>query len=211
MTDTTSDVERRRQELEAELARIQEQERVEEETRRQQVLQERNAQLDPVMREKKDAIERRAKEALDREYPPAWMPQKHGTGHPEEIVGLILRIDPRVGPSKTFGTYSAVVEVRTTEGAEWTVWCNESGALYAQLLRLRLQPGDVVAIRYRGKKQSQSNPNQSYHDFRLVRVEDDDDGGPSRPVDYDALQRHQDMPALPEGEKAPQPDDDIPF
>ena len=208
MTETTSS-DLRRQQLEAELKQIEEQERQAEQERRRQQQQEREASLDPALREKKDQIERRAQEALDREYPPAWMPQKPETGHPDVIVGLVLRIDPRVGPSKTFGTYSAVVEVRTTDGQEWTVWCNESGALYAQLVRLRLQPGDVVAIRYRGKRQSQQNPSQSYHDFRLVRVEDDE--GPAQPVDYDALQRNHDMPALPEGEEAPKPDDDIPF
>jgi hypothetical protein len=209
MTDTSVDVEQRRQELQAQLDQLAAQEKAEAEERRRREQAEREAQLDPALREQKEAIEKRASAALDREFPPAWMPQKTGTGHPDQIVGLVLRIDPRVGPSKTFGTYSAVVEVRATDGTEWTVWCNESGALYAQLFRLRLQPGDVIAIRYRGMKQSQSNPNQSYHDFRLVRVEDDE--GPARPVDYDALQRNQDMPALPEGEEAPKPDDDIPF
>jgi hypothetical protein len=81
-------------------------------------------------------------------------------------------------------------------------------APYAQLLRLRAAPRCCRDPLPRQEK-SQSNPGQSYHDFRLVRVEDDE--GPARPVDYDALQRHQDLPALPEGEEAPKPDDDIPF
>jgi hypothetical protein len=54
-------------------------------------------------------------------------------------------------------------------------------------------------------EQSEANP----WDFRLVRVEDDE--GPAAPVDYDALQRGRETPALPEGEQAPKPDDDIPF
>ena len=204
--------EARRQELEAELAAIAERERREAESQQQQLQAERVAQLDPEMRKKKELIEQRAREALDREWPPAWQPQKPEAGHPAEIIGLVLRIDPRVGPSKTWGTYSAVVEIRGTDGKEWTVWANETGALYAQLVRLRVQPGEVVAIRWRGKKPSQQNPNQSYHDFRLVRV-DEDHEGPARPVDYEALERNRETPALPAPEQAPQPstDDDIPF
>ncbi len=208
MAETMSAEDRKRQ-LQAELEQLQEQERQETEARQRAEQAERDAQLDPATREQKEAIERRAKEELDREFPPAWMPQKSGSKDPAEIIGLVLRIDPRVGPSKTFGTYSAVIEVRATDGREWTVWANESGAMYAQLVRLRIQPGEVVAIRYRGLKESSANPGQSYHDFRLVRVEDDE--GPAQPVDYDALQRGRDTPALPEGDQAPRPDDDIPF
>jgi integrase len=206
-TETTAD-ERRRQ-LEAELARIKEQEAAEAEELRLKEEANREAQLDPVTKNQKEAIERRAREALDREFPPAWMPQKQGSKDPPELIGLVLRIDPRVGPSKTFGTYSAVIEVKATDGREWTVWANEAGALYAQLTRLRIQPGEVVGVRYRGLKESTMNPGQSYHDFRLARVEEDE--GPAQPVDYDALQHGRETPALPEGEQAPKPDDDIPF
>ena len=115
-----------------------------------------------------------------------------------------------MGPSKVYGTYAAVIEVRTTDEAEWTIWANEGGALYAQLLRLRLQPGEIVAAKYRGMKASEANVGQNYHDFRLARVGDDDDG-PAPPIDYDQLQHGKETPALPAGETAPQTDDDIPF
>jgi hypothetical protein len=209
MSETATDAETRKRELEEELARIAAQEQLETEARRAREQAEREASLDPAMREQKAAIEKRATEELEREYPPAWMPQKAGSKDPEQIIGLVLRIDPRVGPSKTFGTYSAVIEVRATDGQEWTVWANESGAMYAQLVRLRVQPGEVIAIRYRGLKESSANPGQSYHDFKLVRVEDDE--GPAAPVDYEALQKGRETPALPETTQAPQPDDDIPF
>jgi len=217
-TSETMSAEDRRAALEAELAAIQETERAAEAERRAAEQAELEAKMDPEQREQKAEIERRAKEQLDREFPPAWMPQKNSQ-HPDEIIGLVLRIDPRVGPSATFGTYSAVVEVRTTAGAEWTVWCNESGALYSQLTRLRIQPGEVIAVRYKGMKDSSANPGQSYHDFRLVRV-DDEDGGPAAPVDYEALERSRAAtPAELEaagitskvpGSEAP-PTDDIPF
>jgi hypothetical protein len=209
MTETSGDVERRRQELEVELAGLADKEREQREERRRRELAEREAQLDPEQRARKTEIERRADAALEREFPPAWMPHKAGSGHPEKVVGLVLRIDPRVGPSRGFGTYAAVIEIRTTDGTEWSVWANEGGAMYAQLLRLRVQPGEVVAIQFRGKRESEANPGQSYHDFRLVRVDDDDQA--AAPVDYDALTRTTETPALPAPEETPAGDDDIPF
>ena len=38
-----------------------------------------------------------------------------------------------------------------------------------------VQPGEVVALRYRGLKNSESNPGHTYHDIRLVRVDDEDE------------------------------------
>jgi hypothetical protein len=209
MTETTgADLERRQQELQAELARLEHEKREQAEAQRRQERAEREAQLDPELRAKKEQIERRANEVLDREWPPAWQPQKAESGQPAQIIGLVLRIDPKVGPSK-FGGYSAVLELRTTDEQEWTVWASHEGALYAQMLRQRIQPGEVVAIRYRGQKDSEANPGQSYHDFKLRRVDDDEE--PSAPIDYDALQRDRETPALPPPEHAPAPDDDIPF
>lgn len=207
MTESAG-VEQRRQELEAELRELAEKERAEAQEQQALKAKEREAQMDPDMRARKAVIEEQANQELDREFPPAWTPHKQGSDHPAQIVGLVERIDPRVGPSRTFGTYSAVLEIRATDGQTWTVWANEQGALYAQMVRLRIQPGEVVAIRYRGKKESEQNPGWSYHDYRMVRVGDD---GPAQPVDYDQLARSHDQPALPEGEAAPQPDDDIPF
>jgi hypothetical protein len=131
------------------------------------------------------------------------------------IVGLVLRIDPKVGPSPVYSTYSAVVEVQATDAKEWTVWMNYGSALYEQLLRLRIQPGELVGIKYRGKKPSQRNPGQDYYDFKLARVSEHDEPAPE--VDYDELKRAQKPPELPPGETAPPagdevpPDDDIPF
>lgn len=203
-----SDVDTRREQLAAELARLDEQEQAEADQRRQREQAERDAQLAPDQLARKAEIERLADEALDREYPPAWLPQKEND-HPDKLVGAVLRIDPRVGPSKTYSTYSAVIEVRALGGQEWTIWANEGGALYAQLLRLRIQPGEVIAVKYRGLKDSEANPGQTYHDFKLARIGDDE--GPGAPIDYDALNRGSEPPALPPGEQAPVVHDDIPF
>jgi hypothetical protein len=207
MSDTSAELERRRQEIQAELAQLEQAEHEQAEQRRRQEQAERDAQLDPARREMRAELERRADEELDKQYPQSWTPQKQGSDHPPKLVGLVTRIDPRVGPSATYGNYSAVIELRDLDEQAWTVWANTGSALYSQLLRLRIQPGEVVAIAYRGLKPSQRNPGQSYQDFKLVRVEDDD--GEPAPVDYDALQR-QEHPALPPPEQAP-PDDDIPF
>jgi hypothetical protein len=172
--------------LKAELAQREQEEREQAEAARRQEVAEREAQLEPEQRAKKEET------------------------HPTELIGLVLRIDPRVGPSKAYGTYSAVIELRTLEQQEWTVWCNEGGALYAQLVRLRIQPGEVVAIAYRGKKVSEAT-GFSYHDIRLVRVDQDEEGLPAAEVNYDALRRDRETPALPEGDAAPEPHDDIPF
>jgi hypothetical protein len=202
-----STTEDQRRELEAQLQKLNEQAEAEKAERQQMEAQARDAQMDPEQKARKDEIERQANEALEREYPPAWTPHKGTEGHPAQIVGLVERIDPRVGPSRTYGTYSAVLEIRSTDGRTWTVWANEQGALYAQMIRLRVQPGEVIAIRYRGKKESETNPGWSYHDYRMVRVGED---GPNSPVDYEQLARSSEAPALPAGGE-PQADDDIPF
>ena len=201
----------RKAELLAELERVEREEREQEEHERgerQRRERDERTELDPKQKAIRDEIERRADEALDREYPPAWTPHKRGSHDPDQLVGLVMRIDPKVGPSKTFGTYSAVLELKTTDHREWTVWCNEGGALYAQLLRLQIQPSDVVAIRYRGLKESDANPGHHYHDFRLVRVEEDE-GEPQR-VDYDALEKEP-TAALPPAREEEPAGDDIPF
>jgi len=193
-----------------EMRRREERERQDADERHRPEAEEHMAALDPEQKAVRDEIERRAHEALDKEWPPNWMPHKRGSQDPSELVGLVMRIDPKVGPSKAFGTYSAVLEVRSTAGPEWGVWCNEGGALYAQLVRQRIQPGEVIAIRYRGLKPSEANPGQSYQDFRLVRVEEDE-GEPQR-VDYDALERSEsEPPTLPPAAQEEPPGDDIPF
>jgi hypothetical protein len=205
----TETIDERERKARAELEKIERERREAERRQQEQQRLEAEQALDPEKRALRDEIERRAKEALDREWPPSWQPHKAESGHPHELVGIVLRIDPRVGPSAAFGTYSATIELKATDEREWTIWANEGGVLHAQLLRQRIQPGELVGVRYLGKKPSQSNPDRSYQDYRLARVEDDAE---PQQVDYDALQRSQNEPAaLPPPAEAPDPDDDIPF
>jgi hypothetical protein len=202
--------EQREAELRAELEKIERERREAERQQQEERRLEAEAALDPEKRALRDEIERRAKEALDREWPPSWQPHKAESGHPHELVGIVLRIDPRVGPSAAFGTYSAVIELKATDEHKWTIWANEGGVLHAQLLRQRVQPGELVGVRYLGKKPSQANPDRSYQDYRLARVTEDD--AEPELVDYDALQRqHGEPAALPPPAEQPDPDDDIPF
>jgi hypothetical protein len=89
------------------------------------------------------------------------------------------------------------------------VWANKpDGKLWNQLLRLKLQPGEVIALRDNGKRPSKRNPKYTVHDVDMVRVSDDT--GPE-PVDYDKLERAPEVAKQKEPAAEPAPNDDIPF
>lgn len=199
-------IEERQQRLQAELAEIERQQREHAEAERRQRVAEKQAQMDPALAEQANEIEKRAAEQLDREYPPPWRPHKADSTDPAEVVGMVTRIDPQVGPSPQFGTYSAAVEVVTTTGESWTIWAEHRGVLFSQLRRLRVQPGELIAVRYLGKKHSDAS-GFTYNNYKLVRVDDDDTAAP---VDYDQINDTAEQQQLPPGDK-PAPDDDIPF
>jgi hypothetical protein len=154
-------------------------------------------------------VGQRGRTALDRKFPTAWSPSKNPE-HPVEIAAaLVTRIEPHGGPSTTFRTYSAVVEIRDGQGREWAIWCNKpDGKLWNTLLRLRLQPGDVIALHDNGRRPSQRDPSRTVHDIDLVRIGDDTGGGQ---IDYDKLDRAPEVPVPTPEQRPPDPDDDIPF
>jgi hypothetical protein len=197
----------RAEELRAELAEIERKEAEQAEQQRQQEqVERRERKLTPDQQAEAADLLERANEALERQYPAAWLPHKNQE-QPRQIVGKVLRINPRVGPSPVYGTYSAAIEVLTTEHDEWTVWANEGGALYSQLVRQRIQPGDVIGVRYRGKKQSTTSAFE-YQDYRLIRLDDEEQ---SSWVDYDQLAREREQPQLPPAAGETETEDDIPF
>jgi hypothetical protein len=187
----------RQRELQAELEHVERAQRAQAEVERRAREAERQATLSPQDAAKVAEVERRADELLERDWAEAWAPSKPEKQHPQTIIGRIVEINPRSGPSQ-HGTYSAIVTVRTLHGYEWAIWCNEGSALWTQLVRLRLQPGDDIACRYKGMKISHSTGNE-YHDHRLVRL-GGDDGTDAARVDYDQLAAR----ALPaSGQSAP--------
>lgn len=196
--------------LRAELAEIERQEQERAAQERQAAELARREQMAPELAQEASEWEAKANEELEREFPESWKPQKNRE-HPAQVVGKVIRIEPAIGPSD-FGTYSAAIEIVTTAMDRWTVWAPHSGAIYQAMMRLRLQPGEMVAIRYRGKKESQRNPGQSYQDFRLVVLDRENEAGEW--IDYEQLtleagarERREIGPPVPtDGEH-----DDIPF
>lgn len=200
-------IEERKQRMQAELAELEREQREHAEQERRQRVAEQQAQLDPALAAQANEIEKQARDALDREFPSPWRPHKADSTDPAELVGMITRIEPSVGPSPQFGTYSAAIEVMTTTGEAWTIWAEHRGVIFNQMRRLRLQPGELIGIRYLGKKHSDAS-GFTYNNFRLVRVDDHTDPAP---VDYDHLTTADEQPALPPASNAAAPDDDIPF
>lgn len=193
--------EQRRARLEAELAQLD----GEQKTKPDAAVSMRPSLDDQRMESLKEIAEK-AHDALDREFPESWQPQKPELNHPAELAGIILRIDLRVGPSRAFGTYASVIELKDTTTTEWTIWCPEGGALHGQLWRLRLEVGELIGVRYQGMKRSENDPNRSYHAYRLVRLDDERDG-PAE-LDYDAPPPVAVAAITP---AAPAEDDSIPF
>jgi hypothetical protein len=216
-----SDVDTRRDELQesikqqlAELKQLEEnaQRQVEQASRQPTPVPIDEATLTPEQRQALDKlreIEDRGREQLNRKFPVAWNPLKDET-HPSEIAAaLVLRIDPNVGPSPNFGTYSAMIEIRDGQGREWSVWCPKPlSKLWNTLLRLRLQPGDVIALRDNGMRASKWDSARRVHDIDMVRVGDDIG---SQDIDYDKLDRALEVPAQQPEAQSGDEEDDIPF
>jgi hypothetical protein len=175
----------------------------------QQQLDVQVASLPPELQAQAADLEQRLAEQLDQDFPPAWKPTKPAEGHPLEIFGLVERVDLNVGPSPAYGTYSAVMQITTTKGERWSVWAQHGGVIFQQMRRARVQPGDVIGIRYVGTKRSEAS-GFTYQNYRLAKEGDQALGGR---VDYD-----EPLPVgpgnqqqLPVGNGQADADDDIPF
>lgn len=94
---------------------------------------------------------------LDREFPESWIPNDAG----DSIVGEFQRLD--VGPT-AYGPASIAV-LRTREGREQGVWLLAT-ALKSQFARARPTAGELVGVRYLGKRKGASG--HEYQDFRVV-------------------------------------------
>lgn len=206
-------LEQQQQRLRDALEQLEQQQREQAEHERQLQQAARQAELSPELQAQAAEIERLAKEELDRDYPPPWKPAD--SSHPQELVGMIERINPSVGPSPEYGTFSMVIEIATITNERWSVWAQHGtpehpGVIYSSMIRSRLQPGEIIAIRHLGMKRSDSTGFE-YRNFKVRRVTLDRDSEPGR-VDYDQLTKQtQEQAALPAPATAGDEPDDIPF
>jgi len=113
-----------------------------------------------------DDLERQAAQ----EFPRSWVPSESDPS----IVGEFRRLEQGTtayGPAR-------IVVIRTKDGAERSIWLFHA-VLKNEFSRVRPKVGELVAIRYLGKKQGAAG--QSYEAYRVIAQRDE--GAP----DWDAL------------------------
>ena len=113
-----------------------------------------------------DDLERQAAQ----DFPKSWVPSESDP----TIVGEFLRLEQG---TTAFGP-ARIVVIRTKDGAERSIWLFHT-VLRNEFSRVRPRVGELVAIRYLGKKQGAQG--QAYEAYRVVAQRDE--GAP----DWDAL------------------------
>lgn len=110
----------------------------------------------------------RAAELAERAAAPraeSWRPDKPELGHPNPIVGVLLRVVD--GPDRGYGP-TKIAELRDVEGRGWAVWL--LGRVLQQEFLERESapaPGELVAVRYEGRVQPEGD-GAPYNAFRVV-------------------------------------------
>lgn len=105
--------------------------------------------------------EKELSDALDRDYPESWVPEKAG----DKIIGQYVRTDE--GPSD----YGPVpIYVLSVDGKEFGVWSFHA-VLRSQWETARAKPGDTIGIAYKGEKQGARNTYKNYRVINLDRTE----------------------------------------
>lgn len=135
----------------------------------------------------------RLAEQAERDFPESWIP----SADDPQIIGEFVRLDRA---TTRRGEPAPIVVLRTEDGAERGVWLLHI-VLLDEFKRVRPKPGELVAVRYLGKKTSAAG--QSYHGYRVV-VDRTDQG-----VDWGALDEPSEEGLL--DEPASDEADDIPF
>ncbi len=115
------------------------------------------------------------RERLDAPPATSWRPDKEGSGHPVELVGIFVRREK--GLDRGYGEGTCAV-VRTIEGAEWRVWFKT--AIEQQFERLEIAEGDLVAIRYLGFVEPKDG-RAGYHNYRVEVDHAPPGAGPEQP------------------------------
>lgn len=145
------------------------------------------------------ALHDRAEEPL----PESWQPQQPG----EELVGKFVRLDR--GATAYGPCWIVIVESIKTPGLLRSVWLFHT-ALKNQFDKARPQAGELILIRYEGKRTPKGG-GQQYHDWKVIAEGrgreggfswDEFSGGDKAPVDSGDF--------IPP-DNALSGDDDIPF
>ena len=128
-------------------------------------------------------------ERAERQYPESWVPESPG----DTIAGEFVRLD---AGTTSYGE-QAIAVLRTSDGAERGIWLLHA-VLRGEFAKQRPRPGELVLVRYDGKRESAAG-----HSYASYRVEVDRE---QRAPDWDSLTAEDDgTPA------AEQDDGDIPF
>jgi hypothetical protein len=99
----------------------------------------------------------RLAELAERRPPESWIPTAEG----DSIVGEFVRLDE--GP--TVRGQAHIMVIKTEDGLERSVWLLHT-VLRNELARQRPQPGELVLIKYVGKKENTAG--QHYGAYRVV-------------------------------------------
>lgn len=143
------------------------------------------------------------RDRLEQERPASWVPKREG----DEIVGELVRFDR----GKTAYGEQVIAVLRTPEGVERSVWLLHA-VLRQEFAKLQPELGELVLIRYEGKREPEGD-GSSYQHYRL-EVEREDG-----PIDWSELGAEAESelnlsttPGAPLEEKADRgADDEIPF
>jgi hypothetical protein len=106
-----------------------------------------------IVSERAQQLARRA----EQELPEAWMPSAAG----DAIVGEVVRLEQGM----TVRGPAWIVVLKTEDGRERSVWLLHT-VLRNELARQRPEPGELVLIKYEGKKESTAG--QAYEAYRVL-------------------------------------------
>lgn len=139
------------------------------------------------------ALHEKAKEPL----PESWQPTKPG----DELAGIFVRLDR--GTTSYGPCWIVVLEDIKTPGTFTSIWLFHT-ALINQFKKARPEVGQLVLVRYEGKRKPKSG-GTDYHDWKVL-TENDGSG-----FSWDEFGGHDTPPAVPEANGDFHLDDDVPF
>jgi hypothetical protein len=141
-------------------------------------------------------LARRAAALADRasgERPTSWRPDKLELEHPNPLVGVLLGVVD--GPDRGYGP-TRIAELRDVEGREWALWLL-GHVLRQEFLELASapQPGELVAVRYGGRRKRASARVGEPAEYESYRVVVDRDGANDGEQAAERAERPSERPA----------------